>query len=86
MIQTTNTYSTAMTEFENSLSTPYKKDNGIFYTDLFLSEKMIAELEISPDAIVLDPCCGVGSFIFAASKKGCKRVYGADQDANAIVE
>ena len=79
-----NKYSTAMTEFEESLSAPYKKTNGIFYTDIFLSEKMVSELNIASNAIILDPCCGVGSFIFAASKKGCKKVYGADQDANAV--
>lgn len=66
------------------MAVPKRKAGGIFYTDLSLAESIIEELAIPSDALVLDPCCGAGSFNFAAIKCGILNVYGADIDGNAI--
>ena len=43
-------------------------DNGIFYTDLSLAEKMLCELKLPKDVAIMDPCCGSGIFLYAAKK------------------
>jgi hypothetical protein len=80
-------YEIASNEYENSLSEEFKKDNGIFYTDLSLAEKMLAMLKAHLDknsSIILDPCCGAGSFLYAAKNYGFNKVYGIDLDSTAI--
>ncbi len=64
--------------FENELDAEYKKNNGIFYTDVQLAIAIVKELGINPSNVVLDPCCGLGSFLYAAISNGCENVYGAD--------
>ena len=41
-----NAYIDASNVYESSLENSYKKDNGVFYTDLSLAEKMLIELKI----------------------------------------
>ena len=79
-----NAYIDASNVYENSLENSFKRDNGIFYTDLSLAEKMLLELKLSKDAVIMDPCCGVGVFLYAAKKHGYINLYGVDQDKNAI--
>lgn len=79
-----NAYIEASNVYETSLEENYKKNNGIFYTDVSLAEKMISELKIPENSIILDPCCGAGVFLYAAKKRGYDSVFGADQDADAI--
>lgn len=71
-------YSFRSNDFENSLEDDYKKENGIFYTDVRLAIEIVKLLDISADSIVLDPCCGTGSFLYAAMSAGCNNVYGVD--------
>lgn len=70
--------------FENSLNEDFKKDNGIYYTDVKLSSMIIDDLKIPPSQTVLDPCCGVGSFLFSAYKKGYKNLFGIDNDLKTV--
>lgn len=79
-----NSYSKKSKEYEKSLETSYKKDNGIFYTDIELSRKIIEFLSIPSDTVIMDPCCGTGSFVIAAKEMGFSSVYGADIDEKAI--
>ena len=79
-----NAYIDASNVYESSLENNYKKDNGVFYTDLSLAEKMLTELKLPKDAIIMDPCCGSGVFLYAAKKHGFINLFGADQDKNAI--
>ncbi len=79
-----NAYIDASNVYESTLEANYKKDNGIFYTDLSLAEKILCELKISKDAIIMDPCCGSGVFLYAASKHDFINLYGVDKDKNAI--
>ena len=79
-----NNYSKKSKEYEKSLEANYKKDNGIFYTDIELSEKIIEFLSIPSGAVIMDPCCGTGSFVLAAKEMGFSSVYGADIDKKAI--
>lgn len=77
-------YSMKSKEYEKSLDSAYKKENGIFYTDIELSEKIIRFLSIPKDANVMDPCCGTGSFLVAANQLGYSSIYGSDIDKKAI--
>jgi len=77
-------YTYKSSAFEDSLDEIYKKENGIFYTDVRLSTKIIQMLNIFPEAIILDPCCGTGSFIAAANNLNFKNLYGADLDKSAV--
>jgi type I restriction-modification system DNA methylase subunit len=81
---TTTEFSQAIFEYEGALALSKRKAEGIFYTDLSLAEKIVRELSIPKDATVLDPCCGTGSFNYAATKYGITSVYGTDIDNDAI--
>ncbi|MDR3306496.1 MAG: N-6 DNA methylase [Endomicrobium sp.] len=76
-LQTANAY-------EKLLPLNSKKNNGVFYTDIFLSRQILKSLPISQEAVILDPCCGTGSFLFSASQEGYKNVFGADIDKKSI--
>ena len=77
-------YSRKSKDFENSLNDNYKKKNRIFYTDVQLSMNIISYLNIDTDSIIIDPCCGAGSFLYAAILNNCKHVYGADLIDKAV--
>lgn len=85
MASTQDLFKAAYNEYEYSLTGKYKQENGIFYTDVTLAEKIINNL-LKPHktAVILDPCCGTGNFLFAAKKHGYDNVYGIDCDPNAI--
>lgn len=77
-------YSQKSSELENSLDDEYKKSQGIFYTDLNLSKLIVDYLKIDSNKSLLDPCCGTGSFLYAAIEKNYKYIYGADLDLKAV--
>lgn len=79
-------YKIASNEYENSLTTSYRKDNGVFYTDMSLADMMFCSIKkhLKNDSIILDPCCGAGAFIVAANKYGYGKTYGTDIDQGAI--
>ncbi len=54
-------YGYKMMNFESSLASNYKKINGVYYTDLLLSKRMLDDLNIDTNSTILDPCCGAGS-------------------------
>jgi methylase of polypeptide subunit release factors len=70
--------------FEDSLDEAYKKENGIFYTDVGLATQIIQSLNIPSEATIFDPCCGAGSFIAAADSLNHRNIYGADLDKSAV--
>jgi 16S rRNA G966 N2-methylase RsmD len=79
-------YKVAINEYENSLSGEYKKNNGVFYTDYSLADKMFRAIKkhLSADSVIVDPCCGTGAFLVAANKYGFTNTYGIDIDKGAI--
>ncbi|MEF9985647.1 MAG: N-6 DNA methylase [Bacteroidales bacterium] len=77
-------YSIESKKYETSLDTSYKKGQGIYYTDVELSSKIIEFLKIPIDAFILDPCCGTGSFLASAKHLGYNNVYGSDIDSSAV--
>ena len=79
-----NDYALVSRNYEKSLDLEYKKNKGIFYTDIELAGKIIDFLEIPKDSIILDPCCGTGNFLVAARNQGYQKTYGADIDKKAI--
>ena len=79
-----NNYSAKSNRYEKSLDSAYKKENGIFYTDVELSQKIIQFLNIPEEASVMDPCCGTGSFLISAKNLGYSLVYGSDIDKKAV--
>lgn len=79
-----NNYSKKSKDYEKSLDSIFKKENGIFYTDVEFAQKIIAFLKIPITATIVDPCCGMGSFLVSAKKMGYSDVYGADIDKKAV--
>jgi predicted RNA methylase len=70
--------------YEDSLSFETRKEKGIFYTDIFMAECIVKFLRIPEESIIFDPCCGTGSFLFAAKSLGQNNLYGADTDKKAV--
>ena len=54
MSLTKKAYAAVSDTYERSLSDGVKKENGVFYTDLPLAEKMLRELALPPGAVVMD--------------------------------
>ena len=81
---TLSNYDLASKNYEKSLDSVYKKDNGIFYTDIRLASQIMAFLSFPKDSIILDPCCGTGNFLTVAQELGYEKIYGADIDKGAI--
>ncbi|WP_302759284.1 HsdM family class I SAM-dependent methyltransferase [Dialister invisus] len=77
-------YALASQNYEKSLDSDFKKNNGIFYTDIELSSRIVDFLNLPKDSIILDPCCGTGNFLTAAKELGYEEIYGADIDKGAI--
>lgn len=71
-------------EFEQSLDEYYKKNNGIFYTDIELVNSIVDFLNIPKNESIIDPCCGTGSFIHALQVAGYQNVFGCDFDAKTV--
>lgn len=70
--------------FESSLDENYKKRNGIYYTNANLSSLIVNYLNIELSKIIIDPQCGVGSFLYSALLRGCKNIYGVDNNSKSI--
>ena len=79
-----NEYSRKSKEYETSLLTIKKKSDGIYYTDVDLSLRIIEFLKIPVNAYILDPCCGTGNFIISAKHLGYSNLYGSDIDKGAV--
>jgi len=77
-------YTYRSNDFEDLLDKSYKKEYGIFYTDARLATQIIKLLNIAAEATILDPCCGVGGFIFAACSQNYTNIYGADIDKSSV--
>lgn len=79
-------YKVASNEYETSLTAEFKKNNGVFYTDILLADKMFCAIKkyIGIGSVVLDPCCGAGAFLAVANKYGFTNTYGLDIDKGAI--
>ena len=82
-----NLYAVASNEYENSLTEGFRKDNGVYYTDVSLAEKMLSAVKQyikTKESKIFDPCCGAGSFLFAASRLGYQNIFGIDIDPDAV--
>jgi tRNA1(Val) A37 N6-methylase TrmN6 len=85
VVLTQESFKAASNEYEYSLSDKFKQQNGIFYTDVPLAEKILNDLlKPEKDAVILDPCCGTGGFLFAAKKNGYNNICGIDRDGGAV--
>lgn len=71
-------------EYENALADSFKKNNGIFYTDMELANSVVKFLRIPKKSSVIDPSCGSGSFIRALSNAKILDVTGCDFDQNTV--
>lgn len=71
-------------EYEDNLSRDHKKNNGIYYTPYELVDLMYSDLRVSKESFVLDPCCGMGSFLLGGLIRGYKNVYGVDNDEKTV--
>lgn len=77
-------YLKAIDKYAKFLPLDNKKNNGVFYTDIFLTRQILVELNIPKEDIILDPCCGTGSFLYSAYEAGYKNIFGADIDKKSI--
>lgn len=73
-------------KYEKSLTSEYKKKNGIYYTEVSLIKNIYSMLNIdeNKDLRIIDPTCGTGSFLSVASALGYTNLYGMDIDSGAI--
>lgn len=71
-------------DYENKLDKNKKKNNGIYYTPYKLVDIIIKDLKPPKSSVILDPCCGMGSFLIGLLKKGYINVYGVDNDENTV--
>lgn len=73
-------------KYEKSLTSEYKKKNGIYYTEVSLIKNIYSLLNIAEnkDLRIIDPTCGTGSFLSVASELGYTNLYGMDIDNGAI--
>lgn len=79
-----NLFSENSLSYENSLDEDYKKNNGIFYTDLELANAIIDFLNIPKNASIIDPSCGTGSFLHCLEQKGYTDITGCDFDLKTV--
>lgn len=79
-----NKFKEISSAFEHSLENDYKKKQGVYYTDVQLSYKIIEFLDLDDTKTFYEPNCGSGSFIYAAQKYGFKKIYGADIDKEMV--
>ena len=70
--------------YEKSLKEDYKKNNGIFYTDVELANAIVDFLNIPKEASIIDPSCGTGSFLYCLQQKEYKHIYGCDFDMQTV--
>lgn len=70
--------------FEDSLDEIFKKEHGIFYTDPNLAMLMLKDLDLDKEGTLIDPCVGLGSFVYAAKSMGMQNVYGIDFDKKTV--
>lgn len=72
--------------YADSLSEAHRNREGIFYTPPAIAADMLKGIIVGSDTSFLDPCCGSGTFLVEALKKGVKpeNVFGFDPDANAV--
>lgn len=79
-----NTFEEKSINYEKSLDEDFKKNNGIFYTDIELASSIVDFLNIPQGASIIDPCCGTGSFIHSLQIKGYENVFGCDFDMKTV--
>lgn len=79
-----NTFEEKSIKYEKSLDEDYKKNNGIFYTDIELASSMVEFLNIPQEASIIDPCCGTGSFIHSLQVNAYENVFGCDFDMKTV--
>ncbi len=78
------TFEEESVKYERSLDDDFKRNNGIFYTDIELASSVVNFLDIPRDASIIDPCCGTGSFIHSLQIAGYQNVFGCDFDTKTV--
>ena len=58
---------------------------GAYYTPRDIAANMTKELSFANGQILLDPCCGSGSFLLACDSADPSRLFGADSDPVAVM-
>lgn len=77
-------FSESSNSYESSLDEGFKKDHGIFYTDLELADSMVKFLKIPKKSRLIDPYCGTGSFIHTLLQNSYNNVVGCDFDYDTV--
>lgn len=78
------TFQDKSNQFEGELDNSFKKDHGIYYTDIKLSKDIVRFINIPQVCSAIDPCCGTGSFLYSLKEAGVIDIYGCDFDASTV--
>lgn len=78
--------------YESNLDNTYRRSTGIYYTNVELAKYLIDEMfEVSNkskdeiiESILLEPCVGIGNFIYAYFKKLFELEYSKDDIENVL--
>jgi len=62
-----------------------KNKQGLYYTPTSIARLLSEGMDFSKDQIILDPCCGSGSFLMNASVMHPRQLYGIDCDPIAVM-
>tara|TARA_R110002124_G_scaffold85197_6_gene221186 strand:- start:4694 stop:6337 length:1644 start_codon:yes stop_codon:yes gene_type:complete len=74
-------------QYQASLSNTYRNQEGIYYTQDWITERFFAHLPAERSTVTFcDPCCGSGNFILAAIEQGFapENIFGFDVDPVAV--
>lgn len=62
-----------------------KNKFGSYYTPRNIVKTMISRMDIKEDTKILDPCCGIGTFLLESKIKNPLNLWGVDIDSIAVM-
>lgn len=71
--------------YQSFLQEGKKNIKGSYYTPPKIARNMTKDFDFSRGECFLDPCCGGGSFLLSATVENPAQLFGADNDAIAVL-
>lgn len=73
------------TVYQCLLDEGQKNRMGSYYTPAKNARIMLEDIRFDQNSVLLDPCCGSGSFFLEAENLSPERIYGVDSDPIAVM-